>query len=157
MRIGWPGPIIRAMAKAQSFENHSRIIPLYHGVTFTIFAANFLWNGYRLARDGFSGDRLMLLLVSIALILLFFFARIFALTVQDRVIRNEMRVRLREVLPPAMTPRINDLTVGQMVALRFASDAELPGLCTKVLDGNIQDKKTIKKMITAWQADHQRV
>src|SRR5688572_32945796 len=106
------------MAKEQSFENHSRIIPLYHGVAFSILAANFLWNGYRLIRDGFSGDRLMLLLVSIALILLFFFARIFALTVQDRVIRNEMRVRLRDVLPPAMTPRINDLSVGQLVALR---------------------------------------
>lgn len=144
------------MAREQSADNHARIIPLYHGVTFGIFITNFVWNAYRMTRDGFSGDRLMLLLVSIALILLFFFARIFALTVQDRVIRNEMRARLREVLPPAMAPRIGDLTVGQLVSLRFASDAELPELCTKVLDGNIQDKKTIKRMIRSWQADHQR-
>jgi hypothetical protein len=144
------------MAKEQSFENHARTIPLYHGVTFGIFALNLLWQAGRLIRDGFSGDRLMLLLVAIALIILFFFTRIFALTVQDRVIRNEMRARLHAVLPPSLAARVPDLSVAQLVAMRFASDAELPELTERVLAGNIQDKKTIKRMIRHWQADHQR-
>ena len=144
------------MATEQSFENHARIIPLYHGATFGIFAVNLLWQGWRMFSDGFSGDRLMMLLVAVALILLFFFTRIFALTVQDRVIRNEMHARLRAVLPPALASRISELSVGQLVAMRFAPDAELPELTEKVLTGNIQDKKAIKRMIRQWQADHQR-
>jgi hypothetical protein len=144
------------MASPQSFENHARVIPLYHGATFGIFLINLIWQAFRLFRDGFSGDRLLLLLVAVALILLFFFARIFALRVQDRVIRLEMRLRLREVLPAPLASRVPELTIDQLVALRFASDAELPGLCAKVLDERIRDRKAIKRMVTAWQADDLR-
>jgi hypothetical protein len=66
------------------------------------------------------------------------------------------QARVRELLPSALLPGINDLTVGQLIALRFASDAELPDLCIKVLDDNIQDRKAIKRMIRNWQADHLR-
>jgi hypothetical protein len=140
------------MAGQQTFENHARTIPGYHIVTFGILAVNFLWHGYQLV-TGFSGDRLVSLLVAIALLLLFFYARIFALTVQDRVIRLEMRLRLREVLPDSLRPRISEFTTPQLIALRFASDTELPDLCRKVLDERIGDKKVIKRMIRNWQED----
>ena len=141
--------------KVQSFDNHAKIVPLYHGFVFFAFLINVIWSSYRLylapsAETGFS------LLVAMALIGLFFYARFFALTVQDRVIRLEMRLRLRDRLPPDLQGRIPEFSVAQLVALRFAGDDELPALAESVLRDNIQDKKTIKKMVKNWQADHQR-
>ena len=77
-------------------------------------------------------------LMALALFVLAFFARVFALTVQDRVIRLEMRLRLAEILPADLRPRIPEFTVGQLVSLRFAGDAELPALARKVLDEKIE-------------------
>ena len=140
------------MAEAQSLKNHARTIPAYHYFVFGVLAANVVWTAYRVVTD-FSGDRLMSVLVAVALVVLALYARVFALTVQDRVIRNEMHERLRQLLPPPMHSRIESLTVGQLVALRFASDAELPELCTKVLDDGINDRREIKKMIKNWRPD----
>jgi len=95
-------------------------------------------------------------LTAVALILLAWYARVFALTVQDRVIRLEMRQRLREALPPALHARISDFTRGQLVALRFTSDGELAELAQAVLRDNIQDKRAIKQMIKVWNPDHLR-
>jgi hypothetical protein len=78
------------------------------------------------------------------------------LTVQDRVIRLEETLRMRAVLPADLQARIGELTVKQMVALRFAGDGELPDLTRQVLDGKIQDQKAIKKMVRQWRADHLR-
>jgi hypothetical protein len=61
-----------------------------------------------------------------------------------------------QVLPPDLTPRIPDFTVSQLVALRFASDAELPDLARKVLQQNLTERKAIKTMIRDWQPDHLR-
>ena len=140
------------MPGQQTYENHARTIFGYHIITFGILVVNFLWQAYQLV-GAFSIDRLILLLVAIALLLLFFYARIFALTVQDRVIRLEMRLRMREVLPDSLRSRIGEFTLPQLIALRFASDAELPDLCRKVLDEKIADKKAIKQMIRNWQED----
>ena len=79
-----------------------------------------------------------------------------ALAVQDRLIRLEMRLRMREVLPAAMHADIFRLTVRQMVALRFASDADLLNLVPRVLKGELADQKDIKGAIKDWQADWQR-
>jgi hypothetical protein len=87
---------------------------------------------------------------------MFFFARLFALAVQDRVIRLEERLRLERLLPPDLQPRIQDFATAQLVALRFASDAELPALARKVLAENITDRKVIKRMIQNWRPDYQR-
>jgi hypothetical protein len=92
-------------------------------------------------------------LVAIALLVLAFCARIFALTVQDRIIRLEMRLRLQQVLPADLLPRISEFTVAQLVSLRFAGDEELPDLARRVLADKITDRKTIKKMVQNWQAD----
>ena len=136
----------------QNFDNHTRTVPAYHMFTFALIVINALWSIYRVATD-FSWDRLMTLFVAVALVMIFFFARTFALTVQDRVIRLEMRLRLAQLLPPDLRPRINELTVDQFCALRFASDAELPELTRRVLTDNVGDRKTIKKMIKTWEAD----
>lgn len=84
-------------------------------------------------------------------------ARGYGTKVQDRVVRLEMRLRLKDLLEPDAQGRINDFTVSQLVGLRFASDAELPELSRKVLDENITSANQIKKMVTDWQPDHLRV
>jgi hypothetical protein len=73
--------------------------------------------------------------------------------VQDRVIRLEMRLRLRQVLPTELHGRINDLTHRQLVALRFAGDAELPELVREILEGKLQTGKQIKQRVKNWQPD----
>jgi hypothetical protein len=141
-----------ADAKVQTFENHAHIIPAYHYFTLGLIVVNLLYRLY-VAVVAFSTDALMSLFVAIALLMIFFFARIFALRVQDRVIRLEMRLRLAGILPPDLRTRINDLSVNQLCSLRFASDAELPELTRKVLDERLDDRRTIKKMVRDWQAD----
>jgi multisubunit Na+/H+ antiporter MnhF subunit len=121
-------------------------------LTFGIFVVNFFWSLYRVIL-GPSIQTAISLLLSIAFVLLFFYARIFALTVQDRIIRLEMQLRMQQVLPPELRARIAEFSVGQLVALRFASDQELPGLAKKVLDEKLEDRKAIKQMVKDWQPD----
>ncbi len=99
-------------------------------------------------------DTAFAVLMGFAFIIMFFAARVFALKAQDRVIRLEMRLRMKEVLPASMHARIKDFTPGQLVALRFACDAELPALAETVLRDNIQDRKQIKLMVKEWQGDY---
>ena len=139
----------------QNFENHARTIPAYHYLGFGILIINFFWSVYKLIRS-FSADSLIGLLIAVAFFILFFYARLFALTVQDRVIRLEMRLRLGQLLPPDLQPRVKEFTVGQLVALRFASDEELSELARKVLADNITDRTAIKKMIRHWNPDFLR-
>jgi len=86
-----------------------------------------------------------------------FLARTQALAAQDRVIRLEMRLRLRGLLPPDMHAGITGLTTAQMVALRFASDAEMTELVRDVFAGKLTTQKDIKMRVKDWQADWQRV
>ena len=144
------------MAAEQSFKNHARIIPLFHYFVFGTLALDLVMSVQALIADPGVG-RTMHVLLSMALIVITFYARAFALTVQDRVIRLEMRLRLRELLPAALHARIPEFSRGQLVALRFASDAELPELAMKVLSDKIEDKRTIKSMIKTWTPDHLRV
>jgi hypothetical protein len=140
---------------AQSFKSHTRLVPLFHFVVLPILLLNVLSAAYRaLTRPGW--DTALATLVGVALVLLALLARTFAVRVQDRVIRLEMRLRLRELLPPDLVPRISELGTRQLVALRFAGDRELPALMRRVLDERLQDGKAIKQLITDWQADHLR-
>lgn len=144
-----------AQDKPQTFENHMRIVPLFHVGVFGILVANLLFGLYRIYRaPGLETG--MSALLAVALLGLFFYARVFALTVQDRVIRLEMRLRLQALLPPEMRPQIQQLGVGQLIALRFASDEELPALTRAVLAEHIRDRRVIKKRIKNWQADRLR-
>jgi hypothetical protein len=137
---------------AQNFENHAKIVPGFHYFVLPVLTVNFIQSILRLARH-VSVDAVISVLVAAALVLLAFYGRIFALRVQDRVIRLEMQLRLQSLLPPDLRARISEFTVAQLVALRFASDAELPALARKVLDEHLIERKAIKKMIRDWQPD----
>src|SRR4051812_6734136 len=134
----------------QSFANHTRFVPAFHIGTLGIFLLNLIWSLYRLVKYPAVGTG-MTALLAVGFILAALYARIFALTVQDRVIRLEMRLRMKELLPPDLAARISEFTPRQLVALRFASDAELPDLCRTVLTDKITDGKAIKKMVKHWQ------
>ena len=142
--------------KPQSLKNHARFVPAFHFFVFPILAANAVWLTIHAFRAPLGVASLLPALTGWALVTLAFLARIFALTVQDRVIRLEMRLRLRELLPPDLQPRLGEFTRAQLVALRFAGDRELPALARRVLDGKIQDRKAIKSLVEDWQADHLR-
>lgn len=141
---------------SQNFKNHTKIVPLFHRVLLPLLGVNFIWSIVRLVRHP-SADAGMGVLVAVCLVLIALFGRIFALGVQDRVIRLEMRLRMREVCAADLNARFDEFTPGQLVALRFASDAELPSLSRKVLDDSLQDRKAIKLLIKDWKADHVRV
>jgi hypothetical protein len=141
----------------QDLRTHRKYVPAFHFVTFGILAVNFLWSLYRL----FTGtappfDRVLATLVAFALILLAWYTRTFPLATQDRVIRLEERLRLAELLPADLKPRIGELSRGQLIALRFASDAEVAALVRRVLDEKITNREEIKKLIKDWRADHFR-
>jgi len=136
----------------QSAENHTKLVPVFHFFVMPVFAINLGWSIYRVSRF-FSFGTVMLLLLAAAFVLAALYGRMFALTVQDRVIRLEMRLRLRDVLPPDLRARIMEFNVSQLVAMRFASDAELPELARKVLDEHLIDRKAIKKLVKNWQPD----
>ena len=95
-------------------------------------------------------------LVIVWLVVLVFKTRIYSLKVQDRLIRLEERLRLAAILPSALQPRIGELSVDQLIGLRFACDAELPGLVEKCLGGN-WNRKQIKEAVQNWRADTWRV
>lgn len=145
-----------ATESRQTFDNHvQRVSPAY--------SAGFLFAGiatlYAVAKvlAAPSLDSAAGLLTALALVIALSFTRTNALRVQDRVIRLEMLVRLRQVLPADLHGRIGELTLGQLVSLRFAGDAELPALTKRVLDEKLTDRTAIKKLVTDWQADTFRV
>ena len=143
------------MSQVQNFKNHARFVPAFHFFVAPVFILNIVWSVVRLVHS-FSFGTIVSLLVAIALFVLAFTARIFALTVQDRVIRLEMQLRMRQTLPPDLLPRIPEFTVSQLVSLRFASDAELPDLARKVLQEKLTERKAIKALVQNWQADYLR-
>ena len=143
-------------AQPQNYGNHARFVAPFHYVAMPILLINFGWSIYR-AATAMSAETIIWALTALALIIIGLFSRIHALWAQDRVIRLEMRLKLIEVLPDDLKSRIYDLSTGQLVALRFASDAELPGLVRRVLDGSLTEQKAIKQAIVNWKAAYQRL
>lgn len=143
-------------AQPQSFENHAKMVPGYHYVASLLLVLSLGWAVYRVA-SGYSLDALFGLFLALGVILVFFYARVFALGVQDRLIRLEERLRMERLLPEDLRARIPEFSTGQLIALRFASDAELPDLARRVLSENIRDRKTIKQAVRSWRADEQRI
>jgi hypothetical protein len=136
----------------QNFANHARYQPLFHYVASPIVGVatvHLLWVAIRNPTARHIGDAVLMLGIGCGI----WVARTMAVTVQNRVIRLEMRLRLKEILPGALLPRIPDLTVRQLVALRFASDAELPALVERTLKGEFARPRDIKRAITDWQPD----
>ncbi len=140
----------------QTFENHAKLVPLFHYVLLPMLLINLFLALYRMF-TGFSLYTGWDAAMAIGLILVAFFARVFALGAQDRVIRLEERLRMRRLFPDELKVKIDDFTMDQLAALRFASNEELPSLAKRVLDDGIGDRKTIKRMIPTWRADYQRL
>ncbi len=140
---------------AQTYKNHARLFPLFHFVAAPILLINFIVAAYGLFQMP-SRATAWSAVVAFGLLALAFAARTMALTVQDRVIRLEMRLRCREILPPDLNARFDQLGRGQLVALRFAGNAELPALVREVLDGKLTSQKEIKLRVQDWQGDHIR-
>jgi hypothetical protein len=144
----------------QSFATHRKFVWQYHFLAFGILAINLVWSLYRLI-SSLPGvpffDRLLQAAVAIALLLLAWYGRTFPLKAQDRVIRLEEILRLERLLPADLRARIGELRPGQLIALRFANDEELPELTRAVLDEKIARPDDIKKRIRTWRADHFRM
>jgi hypothetical protein len=138
--------------RIQTLKTHTRFLPAFHFFVVPVLLINLL-NTIRYLWLMPTPGAVFQVIVAAALLTLGLLARTQTLTVQDRVIRLEMRLRLREVLPADLQPRINELSRGQLVALRFAGDAELPALVREVLDGRLTTSKDIKTKIKHWQAD----
>lgn len=150
-------------APPQDVQSHSRYVPLFHFVAGPILLINLIYSIVVLIYSVAAAaryqvlDNVVGLLVAIALLILFFSARRFATTVQDRVIRLEEQLRFERLFPDDLRMRIQEFTRDQFAALRFASDHELPVLARAVLDQRIHDRSAIKQMIKDWRADHLRV
>jgi uncharacterized integral membrane protein len=146
----------------QSFQNHTRWDPLFHFVLVPLFLLNFIVHCVDFVRLLLQGGEipwvhsLGSLVVSLAILLLAFKTRLYALKVQDRVIRLEERLRLQSILPEPLRSRIPELTVPQLIGLRFASDSELTSLVQAALD-NKMDIKQIKQAVRTWRPDNFRV
>ena len=146
----------------QNFSNHAKIVPAFHYFVAPVLMINVVTHCIALFKS-FSAPRgsillsFLAVLSSIAVLMLAFLARLFALGVQDRVIRLEERMRYERLLAEDLKPRIGEFTISQLVSLRFASDTELPALARKVLDGKMSERKAIKQMVQNWRADYQRI
>lgn len=141
---------------AQNYQNHAKFVPLYHYILFPILAFNTLAMAYHALQDP-DMYHLWAVVMAVALVLIALFARVFALKAQDRVIRLEERLRMRELLPPDLKVRIHDFSAEQLIGLRFASDAELPELAATVLRDNIQKRDAVKKLVKHWRVDDHRL
>jgi Family of unknown function (DUF6526) len=140
----------------QNFANHTKFFPPFHFFVLPVLLINLGVQLYWMKVFWFSYTGILGVLIALALILGFLSARLFALSVQNRVIRLEERLRYQRLLPADMQSRIDEFTVAQMVSLRFASDAELPALARKVLDEKLQQRKAIKQLVKNWKPDYLR-
>jgi hypothetical protein len=136
----------------QSYQKHARWLPGFHFFAIPVLLVNLINEMRHLWMDPTRHFAWQVVFAA-ALLMVGFLSRIQALTVQDRVIRLEMRLRLRGLLPPDLHPSIDALTHRQLVALRFASDAEMADLVRDVTAGKLTTSKDIKQRIKSWQAD----
>lgn len=140
----------------QNFANHRKRLPPFHFFVVPVMIINFINSLYWWVKMGFLLRGVLSVLVALALLVGFLTARTMALKVQDRVIRLEERLRYERILPADLKPRVGEFTVAQLVSLRFASDAELPGLARKVLEDKMTERKAIKQMVQSWRPDYLR-
>jgi hypothetical protein len=140
---------------SQTFTSHTRFDPLFHFFALPVFLlaalaalVHFIWHpGWHSAA---------FFVVSVAAAVAVVKERLYALRVQDRVIRLEERLRLAALLPENLRSRIPELTESQLIALRFASDGELAKLAERALNEKLT-KVEIKKAIQVWRPDYWRV
>jgi Family of unknown function (DUF6526) len=140
----------------QNYENHTRWHPPFHFFLAPILLLNFIFAAVQLFRFR-DLDHAWWLVLAVGLIVLGALARRNALRVQDRLIRLEEQVRYQQILPQPLAQSATGLRLSQILALRFASDGELPGLVQQVIDGNLKEGDEIKRAVQDWRADNLRV
>ena len=146
----------------QTYANHGRVDPPYHFYALPIFGIALVMTLIHFfahithgeLRDHFHDFLLILLAVALAIVVVK--VRTYSLKVQDRVIRLEERLRLTQLLSEPLRSRIPELTEKQLVALRFASDGEIPKLVERTLQEKLK-AADIKKSIQTWRPDYWRV
>jgi hypothetical protein len=139
----------------QSLANHARFDPSFHFFVLPVFAITVIVAIVHLVRDP-SLYAAWLVVFAVAATTAVLRIRMYALKVQDRVIRLEERLRLAILLDKPLRARMTELTESQLVGLRFASDAELPALTARALSENLS-RNDIKKAVTQWRPDYWRV
>jgi uncharacterized membrane protein YciS (DUF1049 family) len=137
----------------QSPQSHAKWLPPFHFFVLPVLLINLGFSIYWCVKAWFTVSGVLSVAVAAALFVGMVMARAMAMKVQDRVIRIEERIRFERVLPVDMHARIGEFTIDQLVALRFASNAELPDLARKVLEEKVNDRKAIKQMIKTWRPD----
>jgi hypothetical protein len=139
----------------QTYTSYARLDPLYHFFALPVAGISVLmaiWNAIQYC----TLMSAWLVVVSLAAVVIALKARLYPLKAQDRIIRLEERLRLATLLPDSLRSRIGELSESQLIALRFASDAELPGLVEKTLSGKLSSDE-IKKAIVNWRPDYFRI
>lgn len=144
------------MSVPQSYENHTRWYPLVHFILFPLLLLLLILAIVQVVRS-FDLSSVMFLLTIIVLVLLNLAARLQPLRAQDRTIRLEERLRFSELLDKELYEKAKSLRTNQIIALRFASDEELPELVGKVVSGELKDSADIKRAIKNWRGDYLRV
>ena len=139
----------------QTFANHGRFDPLFHFVALPVFALTLIISVILLVKNPgwLTGWGVVL---AVGALIAVFKIRLYALKVQDRMIRLEERLRLTGLLGLAAQPQIDKLSVDQLIALRFASDGEAPALVQRAVTENLS-RADIKKAIKVWRPDYWRV
>ena len=151
-----------AEKKPQTLANHVRFDPPFHFYLIPIFGLALILTLIHFFAHITHGNifdhvhAFLLILLAVAFVLLLLKTRLYALKVQDRVIRLEERLRLTQLLPEPLRSRIPELTEDQLIGLRFASDAEIPKLVERTLKENLS-RADIKKAIQTWRPDYWRV
>jgi hypothetical protein len=142
--------------QTQNYASHRRWLPAFHFFVLPVLLINFIFAVVRLVRTPDLPTAWMAV-VAFALFLGIFYARSMPLRAQDRVIRFEERTRLERLLPADLRSRIDELKPGQLIALRFAPDDEVPDLTRRALNGELKDQAEIKRAIRNWRGDYLRV
>jgi len=143
----------------QSYAKHAKFVPMFHGVLFGFVLLAFigaLVNLYRRITYPDHAGRLgavVITLITVAMILQFFFSRIFPLKAQDRAIRAEENLRHFALAGRPLDHRLN---IKQIIGLRFASDAEFVELSRKAADEGLTPD-AIKKSVKHWRPDYDRL
>src|SRR5688572_25343217 len=134
----------------QSYANHRQIVPLFHGVLFFLILLTLIGSVVNLYQSWGDHQRLysasLIVAILIALLMLFFFARVFALKAQDRAIRAEENLRHFALTGKLLDPA---LSLRQIIALRFASDAEFVHLAERATKDNLAPTD-IKRAVQNW-------